>query len=260
MRKKPPDPGNGEDPAALLAKPEVLAQIERTCRRWFRDDNLTDEGYLFVLEGLRRDDFKKLRLYQGGASLRTYLYSCINSLASDFERSRFGRKRFPKVVAELGRWAERVYRLICWKKRSLEAAFHAVRLEGLFAGTWAEFEKVSIPVQNAPCLENPRQVSMTDPQGEVREPPDPKQENPLESLLAKLDHERRLKAAEVIREVTAGLTPADQELVRLVYGSDLTAAAAGRVVGLEGHQARRRLKRLLAKFREALLAEGVREP
>jgi len=249
-----------EDPAVLLTRPEVLEQIERTCRRWFWDENLADEAYIFVLDGLKKDDFRKLRLYQGGASLRTYLYSCINSLASDFERSRFGRKRLPKIVIDLGPWAERVFRLICWKGRSLEAAFHEVRLEGLFAGTWADFEKESAPIQNAPCRQDPRQVSLTDPQGEFRDPPDPREENPLERLLAKLDLERRLKAAGVIREITAGLSAGDQELVRLVFGSDLTVAAAGKVVGMEGYQARRRLKKLLARFREALLAEGVREP
>ena len=78
-------------------------------------------------------------------------------------------------------------------------------------------------------------------------------------IINRFDGERRMKALEVIREVTAGLAEADQLLVRLVYGSDLSVSAGAKVVGLKPATARKRLRSLLIKYREALLAEGIRE-
>ena len=83
--------------------------------------------------------------------------------------------------------------------------------------------------------------------------------NPLEALLEKLESDRRTAAIEVIRDVVAGLPESDQLLFRLVYGSDLSAAAAARSLGLEAPAARRALKGILTKCREKCLARGVRE-
>ncbi len=52
----------------------------------------------------------------------------------------------------------------------------------------------------------------------------------------------------------------DQLLVRLVYGSDQSVAAAARVIGLPASTAGKRLKTLLTKYREKLLVVGIREP
>jgi len=49
-------------------------------------------------------------------------------------------------------------------------------------------------------------------------------------------------------------------LVRLVYGSDQSVPAAAKVIGLPASTAGKRLKSLLTKYREKLLAEGIREP
>ena len=56
------------------------------------------------------------------------------------------------------------------------------------------------------------------------------------------------------------LSEDDQLLIRLVYGSDQSVAAAARVIGLPASTAGKRLKSLLAKYREKLLAIGIREP
>jgi DNA-directed RNA polymerase specialized sigma24 family protein len=83
--------------------------------------------------------------------------------------------------------------------------------------------------------------------------------NPLEAVLEKLDHERRRAAAMIIRETTQKLSNDDQLLLRLVYGSGHSAAAAAKTVGLSPPQARKRLKGLLIKLKQELLAQGIRE-
>ena len=83
--------------------------------------------------------------------------------------------------------------------------------------------------------------------------------NPLEKLIKKLNREKRTRAVKVIRETTADLPENDQLLVRLVFGSEHPVRTAAKVIGLSVSAARRRLKRLLLKYRENLLAAGIRE-
>ncbi len=59
--------------------------------------------------------------------------------------------------------------------------------------------------------------------------------------------------------MTSELSDEDQILVKLVYGSDHSAAAAAKVLGISPPAARKRLKSLLIKYKAALLAEGIRE-
>ncbi|MEW6267484.1 MAG: hypothetical protein AB1641_30800 [Thermodesulfobacteriota bacterium] len=239
-----------------------MKRIEAVCRRRCREANEADECYVYVLDGLEANDYARPRAFQGRSSLETFLYALINSLVSDFLRYKYGRRHIPKVVSDLGAWAEAVYRFICWQKYSLEAAYELVVLEGLFTGGPEEFEAQAGPIQQAPCRENPSFVSLDggNPDDSGLEIAAPAEVNPLEQLLAKLDQERRIRAAAILRQVTAALSPSDQVLVRLVYGSDLSAAAAGRSVGLSPPAARRRLMSLLTLFREKLLAAGIREP
>jgi len=249
------------DPKETLASPDTLGRVEALCRRRCRGENEADECYLFVLEGLQADDYARLRKFEGKSRPATYIHSCVHALISDFLRNRYGRKRIPGAVAGLGTWAEAVYEMICWKKRSLEAAYDLVALKGLFNGSIEEFYSRAEPVRKAPCPENPNFISMNGGEdGPGTEPADTDRPNPLESLLEKLDHQRRTRAARIIREVTDRLSEPDQLLVRLVFASDHSVAAAARAMGLDPRAANKRLKKLLTRFREKLLAEGIREP
>lgn len=249
---------NVMDPRHLLAEPEILKRIEAACQRRFPYPAEADECFVFVIEGLKADDFARLRKFKGNSKPTTYLYAVTNSLIYDFQRKRYGRKRIPKVVERLGAWAEAVYRLICWQSYSLEEAFDTVSLQGVYTGTYEEFLGEAIPVRDAPCQANPRFESVEQRAEAGHEQTDP-QANPLEALLAKLDHQRRLRAAEVIRQLTAQLSQEDQLLLKLVYASDQSVAAAGRVVGMNANQAHKRLKAILLKLRTELLKIGVRE-
>ena len=117
------------DPKALLTSEDVLNKVEAVCRRRFPDQNEADECYLFVIDGLKASDYKGLRAYKGQSSLNTYLYTLINSLASDFKRQKYGRKRIPKRVSRLGEWAETVYRLVCWQRYSYKEAYDIAIIE-----------------------------------------------------------------------------------------------------------------------------------
>jgi len=247
------------DPEEILAASGILEKIEAVCKRYFHTENDRHECYIFVLYSLRADNFKRLRAFKGKSKLTTYLYSLVNSLAIDFKRKKYGRRRIPTAVAKLGQWAEAFYRLVCWQKFSVDDAYDFLQIDGLFKGSYDQFRQEIEPIQKAPCRENPSFMSMEDCGGDpLRKMSDP-DSNPLEILIKKLNREKRIKAVAVIRETTGNLPDNDQLLVRLVFGSEHPVRAAAKVIGLSASAARRRLKTLLIKYRENLLAAGIRE-
>ena len=247
------------NPEEILSSSDVLKKIETVCRRHFSADNDVNECFVFVIDNLSSQDYKRLRSFKGRSKFTTYLYTLVNSLVVDFRRKKYGRRRIPAAVQKLGQWAEAVYRLICWQRFSVDDAFGFLQVDGLYEGSYDRFRQDILPIQNAPCRENPSFQSIDNPASLASYLHDPRG-NPMEKLIEKLDHHRRFQAAGIIRKITEELSEKDQMLVRLVYGSDHSVRAAATVVGLSTTAVRNRLKRLLSTFKEQLLAAGIREP
>ena len=66
-----------------------------TCRSVTRDRDTAMEGYAFVLEGLREDQFRRLRAYvpEPGTQFTTWLVVVTRRLLLDHHRHRYGRSR-----------------------------------------------------------------------------------------------------------------------------------------------------------------------
>ena len=250
--------GNMMDPEKILASRDILEKIDAVCKRQFSAENEQNECYVFVIDSLQADHFKRLKAFKGNSRLSTYLFSLTNSLVVDFRRQRYGRRRIPAAVAKLGEWAEAVYRLVCWQRFSFDDAYDFLRIDGLYANDYNQFMRDIIPIQNAPCRENPTFQSLDGHGSDPRPNLDDIGPNPLEALIHKLDRERRIKAIAVIRDTTAKLSEKDQLLVKLVYGSEQPLRVAARIVNLSTSAARRRLRKLLIKYKKNLLAVGIR--
>jgi RNA polymerase sigma factor (sigma-70 family) len=248
------------DPAVILASRDILQKIETVCSRQFSAENDRDECYIFVLDSLKADDFKRLRAFKGKSKLSTYLYSLINSLVIDFRRKKYGRRRIPAAVLKLGKWAEAAYRLVCWQKFSFDDAYDFLRVDGLYEGNYDQFIQEIKAIQAAPCRENPTFKSIDEPGRNSDQHRGASEADPLEALIHKLDRERKIAALRVIRATTQDLPEPDQILVRLVFGSGQPLSAAARIIDLSASAARKRLQTLLLKYRERLLAVGIREP
>jgi len=243
-------------PATVLTEEGNLERLEAVCRRRFGDSPEADECYLYIIDKCREDDFRRLRTFSGRSSLKTYLYTLFNNLAADFKRAKYGRKRIPKIVIALGGWAEAVYTLVCWQKYSYADAWEIVSLDNLYSRSFSHFLSDIEELHKAPCSENPRFMSTDD---DCAEPlaDGSKNSNPLEAFLEKLDRDKRLRAAKVVRAFSATLEPSEQLLLKLIYGDNHSISAAGRLLGLSSMQAQRKLKKLLNGCREMLLKEGI---
>ncbi len=243
--------------ADILKDQNTLKQIEAVCRKLFGQAAEADECFLYILEKCREDNCRRLGCFAGRSSLKTYLYTLCNNLAIDFKRAKFGRRRIPKMVRDMGAWAEVIYRLVCWQRYSYEDAWEIASLDGTYTDSFNRFLSDIEELGKAPCSENPHFFSI-EAQDRPESLADPNvASNPLESLLKKLGRQKRLQAARIIRNHTGTLTAEDQLLIRLIYGDNHSMAGAGRLVGLQPMQAQRRLKKILRGFRESLLAQGI---
>ena len=137
-------------------------------------------------------------------------------------------------MAKLGKWAEAVYRFVCWQKFSFDDAYDFLRIDGLYRGSYIEFIKEIEPIKKAPCRENPAFQSIDETSESALNNINAESSNPLEFLIQRLDREKRIKAIKVIRETTVEFSEDDQLLVRLVYGSDQSVAAAAKVMRPSG--------------------------
>ena len=252
--------GNHINPENILSSREILHKIEAICKRHFAEENEQNESFVFILDSLKADNFRRLRAYKGQSQLTTYLHSLINALIVDYRRKIYGRRRIPAGVAKLGKWAEAVYRLVCWQKFSFDDAYDLLQVEDLFPGPYEQYLKAIAPIREAPCRENPSFQSLNAEFTGSSDRLHSADTNPLEALIDKLDHERRGKALKIIRATTNALSQEDQLLIRLVFASGQPVTAVAKMIGLSVSSARRRLKRLLYRYREQLLAEGIREP
>jgi RNA polymerase sigma factor (sigma-70 family) len=248
------------DPQSIVNSSDILERIEAVCKRHFSNENDQCESFVFIIDSLKADNFRRLRAYKGKSKLSTYLYSLINSLIIDFRRKKYGRRRIPAGVAALGKWAEAVYRLVCWQKFTFDDAYDFLQIEGLFEGSYEQYLEDIAPIRKAPCRDNPSFQSINEVNADCMQNTSGSSSNPLELLICKLEHVRRIKALKIIQETTAGLSQEDQLLVRLVYGSEQPIKTAAHILGFSLSSVRRRLKRVLNQYREQLLAEGIREP
>ena len=176
------------DPASILASSDILDKIEAVCKRHFKAENDRNECYIFVLDSLMADDYKRLRAFKGQSKLSTYLYSLVNALIIDFRRKRYGRRRIPAAVVKLGNWAETVYRLVCWQRFSVDDAYDFLQVDGLFSGSYERFLQEIGPIQKAPCRENPSFMSLGDCGGDPSQKMDNSESNPLETLIKNVDY------------------------------------------------------------------------
>ena len=84
---------------ATEAKMEVNAQLERIdklSRQHFRyDENLAHEGFIFVLDKLEADNWKRIREWNQKGRFTSYITVVTSNLLKDFRRKKDGYRRMP---------------------------------------------------------------------------------------------------------------------------------------------------------------------
>jgi hypothetical protein len=248
--------------------------INRMAGRRFPQAALAEEAALFVMEGLARDDWRRLRAFTGRSTLTTYVGALTLRLLEDFARARFGRVKAPLWIRRLGGIWMTLFRLLCLERFSPDEAVALVgdrqpgtataaeeaayRLLGEIPscgehqGESSEFcEETTLPTAEADCSVQEQQLE----QGERTQ---------LFSVLGRIffdgaREDRNPRVLERLEGVGIRLDPQERLLLQLCYRDGVAVAEAGRMLGLNRHQAHGRLRRLLDRLRQDFAAAGLEE-
>lgn len=99
------------------AKERVLAHwdyLDRLCKQRFpHNSNLAHEGLLFIMEQFEKDEWRRIRTWQGKGRFSTYVTTLSSRLLTDFQRKKQGHIRLPSWLKEKSDpiWA-RAYQLL----------------------------------------------------------------------------------------------------------------------------------------------------
>ncbi len=208
---------------------------------------------------MKADDFKKLKKFNGKSSPATFINVVSNNLLLDFKRKKYGRRRFPIAVKRMGKWAEAVYRYVCWKNFSYDDAFDFLKVDNLFPGTYEEYQCEIEQLSTAPCMENPQFVTLESYHKDSESENSPRDLNPLDQIIEQLALDQRQLALDVIWETTSTLPETDRFIIENVYGSEIKLKDIARILSITTATLRTRLNKLLLKYRELLLAKGIRK-
>lgn len=263
-------------------KQEIAANwslINRIAERRFADSNRAEEAALFVLDQLEADNCRRLRAFSGRAKLSTYIGSLTIRLLEDFSRKRFGRVRPPAWITALGGIWITLFQFLCLQRLSVVEAVETMksrvaesRYEQLEETAWTILEKVTNCGQYQGL-----EVSLDNTEegrGDTRQNLSSRQNNPEEHVLV---HEREIlfellfqnlvtsekdqssveQFFKDIQDESIQLSAEERLLLKLCFQDELSVTRAGKMLGMNANQAHGKLRRLLARLRDAFDSAGI---
>lgn len=255
-----PAPGgeSPEDPPPPRLTPEHLfhahlKDIEALIRLVARLNGLTpeerDEFAGEVRLHLIEDDYAILRQFKGNAKLTTYLTTVIQRQYLDYRNKVWGKWRPSAVARRLGPIATRLDRLTTRDGLSFDEAVNVLQTN---EGVTLSREELLAIFQQLPKRKPKRFVS--DEVLEDAPSPVPTSE---EAMLARERSDASEQAKAALERALRTLEPQDRLIVKLAYNDHMTLATISRLMDLEQKPLYRRLKKIEARLRTALEAEGI---
>ena len=249
--------------------------INRLAARRFPQQPLAEEAALYVMDGLARDDWRRLRAFAGRSTLTTYIVALTLRLLEDFARRRFGRSTPPAWIRRLGGIWLTLFRLLCLERLAPgeAAAMIDSRLPG--QARTAEEAAYRILAEIPDCgsrsgetveLDEAVDVAEAAADGSVQEERLEREERSrLFAVLGRLlfdsdaDGEVDPRLLERIAAIAVHLDHRERLLLKLCYRDGVAVAEAGRLLGWNRYQTHGRLRRLLARLRRDFAAAGLEE-
>ncbi|MCL2457858.1 MAG: hypothetical protein FWF31_03245 [Desulfobulbus sp.] len=249
--------------------------VNRLAARRFPQGAVAEEAALFVMDGLARDDWRRLRAFAGRSTVTTYIVALTLRLLEDFARKRFGRSKPPAWIRRLGGIWLTLFRLLCLERLTPgEAA--AVAGNGLpYPIRAAEQAAYRILGEMPDCGARTGESVALD---ETTVLPEAEGDCSLQEERLAEDERSRLFAVlgrllfdgdvtceidplllERMAALSLHLSPEERLLLKLCYRDGVAVAEAGRLLDWNRHQTHGRLRRLLARLRQDLASAGLEE-
>jgi RNA polymerase sigma factor (sigma-70 family) len=232
-------------------------------------DNEADELLNGVLDHLRADDFRALREFRGNAKLTTYITTIISNLIVDLVRQKKGRSRARERARKMGGTAELLHELMYLRGCSLHEAqshleiTHGIReplekLQGMMdqiRGRGRQQAVFCADGESAWLV--PGWRITTDDTVEI-EVPDPRKN----AEAAIMSGQKRSEAKRAVAGLIAELDGEERFMLGMRFPANeeeepKSNREISRLLGLSEKSVDARIRRILVRFREILLREGL---
>jgi Sigma-70, region 4 len=248
--------------------------INRLARRRFGTTTLAEEAALAVLERLLEDTGDRLQGYGGRAPIPAFLAAVSWRLLEDFARNRYGRRRPPLWIRQLGGYWEKLYILLCLERLELLAAVESIgqrqrhiELREIEDAAWAIRQQVvdcgthqglEVELDEALAVgQDEEEVTIQVARLEQRERVGLFRQ--LFQALTGCGEEQAVPWGGKLAALRLALTAEERLLLQLCYVDEVPVAQAGAMLGLNRFQVHGRLRRLLARLRRELAAAGIEQ-
>ena len=278
----PPGPQQAScDYARLIT--DNLAYIEKQCRRAVFSttnpgapagdgldlENEADELLNQVLDRLKTDDFQALRDFRGKAKITTYITTIISNLIVDLVRQKRGRSRARERAREMGGVAERLYHLVYTQGCSLHEAHSHLEISHGITEPLQSLQRMLERMQGRDAAQVPagadgattwlapgRKMLVDDEVELVVTDP---RRNAEAALIA---DRKQQDARSAVAGLIAELSGEDRFMLSMRFPADeedepKSNKEIGALLGFSEKSVDARIRRILVRFREILLRQGL---
>lgn len=247
--------------------------INRLAVRRFGASSLAEEAALAVMDQLMENDGSRLHGYEGRASLSAFLAAVSWRLLEDFSRKRFGRRRAPLWIRNLGGVWLQLYGLLCLQRLDITEAVAAIRQRqsaavepDLEEAAWTIRQQV-IDCGSHQGLEveyNEEYSTVGSGCGSPGEQVEHLESRERKEVFRMLFHILTDAADDAIEgdmeklcSLTIKLNSEETLLLKLCYQDGISVTRAGEMLGLNRYQVHGRMRRLLRRLRDDLERAGL---
>lgn len=214
-----------------------------------------------VLERLTKDNYKVIRDFAGRSKMTTYLITIIQHEAYDLRRQMSGRDRSRERAQKLGSVAEVLHDLVCHRGYNLNAAREHIESTMGIVVPFSSLETMLAQIRGRGPLHHgdgslaAKEIGTDHGMQAVWIDPG---NNPEENLC---DQELKTTVDKVLSDLMKGLTGEEKLMIRMRFPAEgekpKTMQEIGKILGCTEKAVDGRIRRILIKFRENLLGNGL---
>jgi RNA polymerase sigma factor (sigma-70 family) len=236
--------------------------------RYTRDVDARMDAYLYVLEELKADNFRRLRHYGRGiavppCSFATWLKLVVRNLYFDWFRHEHGRKSLPKEIQKLGPVEQRAFKLVYWEGYSAQEAYEVLRGQ-VGHLRFGDFIQKLVRVEERMSAINRAKIRRDFERARGPLSLDAEEDGPpLEARVevrvpTPEDDAARAERRRALWDLVTGLAPEERLLVRLRFFEGLTAKQIAAKIGVKDPmEIYRRVERVCLELRRRARSSGA---
>jgi RNA polymerase sigma factor (sigma-70 family) len=231
-------------------------------------ENKADFLFVQVIDHLKADNYKVLRDYEGGATLKRYLTVIISRKVVDIFRSQEGRCRAKDKAKQWGDLGLKLYDLVFVKGYDVSEAHKTLKDTYGITESVEKIENIAEEIKRVKKeplreisqgalveqeqLHTSKQRVLRDDTGDITVPDSTR--NPEQVLMEK---DRARRKAEFLKEIISEMNPEERLMIKMRFQDNIKVQNIAKMLGMKEKTVSNRISRILTKCRTRILKKGL---